>query len=1507
LTWTPITYISDFGGYEVWKGTLGSGGIVWSLEGTTLNKSTNSYTVNNLTAGTEYAFKLRTFTNPHANNQNTVYSQYTAPTLMGDDFSVDMIDRTVWADLEVFKGINSGVLESELRRYGSNGNNYLLFYNPSTVNSFQADVTVKDYQNTGSYPYASLFGRVYRGQYNSVTGDVIGHVGIGHNGTQLQGFWSISRCTTANCNLPNEYDQICSGSFDSDLGVPSLNTPYTLSFYWDGSSSFTFGIDDNVHPKYTRVISSSNCPGLPANAGSPEVNSRCIGTRVSQINGPNEGGYIAATFDNVKVGGSSYDTFDSPPIDLGKWWGTLELVRMLDNGELVSALTQRGVNGSNNTSFVNSQAVLGFEADLKVIDIQTVGARPQGRLYAALYNDGTGTSTPGDIKGDVYGIVGILDNGQGSGPQAFYAVSRCTAPDCNLPNEYEVLYSGIFKDVHLNETHRFSLSWNGLNIALGCDGSVITYNPTSSVPVAGPPKGRKGIGTRVTEISNADKWAYVSAAFDNVVITEMDSDLDGLPDNWEMANFGTLAYGSGDDPDHDGLTNLQEFQRGTNPNVADYTLTVAKVGTGTGMVTSPEGVINCGAICSGRYVSATVVTLSATPDSGYSLTSWSGCDSTNGNQCTVTMNAPRNVTVTFGPQTFTITATAGANGNIIPSGAVSVNYGGSQTFTIAPDPCYHVQSVSVDGVAQTPPPTTYTFTSVTDDHTISATFEVTDTDHDGVPDCIDNCPKDSNPGQEDSNGDGLGDACAGTSTEILEVPSNPAKQGEHLPVTAIFRNGTGQAIQTIRPDCFNTTFTVRDSDGNIVLPMDRIRTAYGIPNDVITIAAGESFPVSCDLTEMYPPEILVPGDYTVQATYSNYIQDPRQVGGICNPPSCYPLWMGAISSTAVATINVIPTEAFYIKVTTGPNGKILPPGPVIAVEGDSKLDSHTFTIVPDPCYHVKEVFVDGASAGAITTVTFEDVGSNHTISATFEITDTDGDGVPDCTDNCPQVHNPIEASWIDVNGVTHYNSQPDYNLDGLGDACAGTSAEILDVPSNPVKPGEELPVTATFYNGTGQDIQTIRPDCFNTTFTVRDSDGNIVLPMDRIRTAYGIGPPDTPGSDVTTIAAGESFPVSCDLTEMYPPEILVPGDYTVQATYSNYIQDPRQVGGICDPPSCYPLWMGAIHSTAVAAINVIPTEGFYIKVTAGPNGKIFPPGPVIAIEGDSQGESHTFTITPNQGYHIEDVKVDNVSQGAISSYTFSGVHGDHTISATFGIDTYTITASAGANGSITPSGAVTVNYGANKTFTIKPNTSYHVADVKVDGNSVGAVTTYTFSNVTGDHTISATFATNTCTITATAGANGSITPSGTVTVNYGANKTFTIKPNTGYHVADVKVDGNSVGAVSIYTFSNVIANHTISATFAINTHLLTVTKAGTGSGNVTASPGTLTWNGNVGTATYNAGTKVTLTATANAGSTFTGWSASCSGTGSCSTVIIGSKVTVNMCGPCKATATFRKK
>lgn len=70
----------------------------------------------------------------------------------------------------------------------------------------------------------------------------------------------------------------------------------------------------------------------------------------------------------------------------------------------------------------------------------------------------------------------------------------------------------------------------------------------------------------------------------------------------------------------------------------------------------------------------------------------------------------------------------------------------------------------------------------------------------------------------------------------------------------------------------------------------------------------------------------------------------------------------------------------------------------------------------------------------------------------------------------------------------------------------------------------------------------------------------------------------------------------------------------------------------------------------------------------------------------------------------------------------------------------TITASAGSGGSISPLGAVTVSSGANQSFSITPAMGNCIQSVLVDGNNVGAVASYTFSNVTADHTISASFA-----------------------------------------------------------------------------------------------------------------------------------------------------------------------
>lgn len=126
-----------------------------------------------------------------------------------------------------------------------------------------------------------------------------------------------------------------------------------------------------------------------------------------------------------------------------------------------------------------------------------------------------------------------------------------------------------------------------------------------------------------------------------------------------------------------------------------FTLTVTKAGTGSGTVTSSPSGINCGTTCSASFARGTVVTLTATAASGSTFTGWSGCDSTSGNQCTVTMNASRTVTANFSTSaTFTLTVTVSGNGSVSSSpsginscrGTCSASFSANTTVTLTATP-----------------------------------------------------------------------------------------------------------------------------------------------------------------------------------------------------------------------------------------------------------------------------------------------------------------------------------------------------------------------------------------------------------------------------------------------------------------------------------------------------------------------------------------------------------------------------------------------------------------------------------------------------------------------------------------------------------------------------------------------------------------------------------------------------------------------------------------------------
>ena len=242
------------------------------------------------------------------------------------------------------------------------------------------------------------------------------------------------------------------------------------------------------------------------------------------------------------------------------------------------------------------------------------------------------------------------------------------------------------------------------------------------------------------------------------------------------------------------------------------------------------------------------------------------------------------------------------------------------------------------------------------------------------------------------------------------------------------------------------------------------------------------------------------------------------------------------------------------------------------------------------------------------------------------------------------------------------------------------------------------------------------------------------------------------------------------------------GNVQLKQDGSVYVNDVLK--NILDSPSGNPIAPGALIDIAAGStaelvidfpyslgyqvkIKIVTVEGTFMQTQgSGPTGISVVKHTIVAsgsgIEGSitpsdsisvSDHATQGFTITPTSNYHIVDVTVDGISQGAINSYTFTNVIADHQIAAIFAIDTFTINAFAGAGGSVSlvggtipPSGLVSVNYGDDPEFSIEAEAGHTIVDVVIDTtNHLGAQTSpysYKFTDVSADHSITASFSTN---------------------------------------------------------------------------------------------------------------------------------------------------------------------
>jgi hypothetical protein len=221
-------------------------------------------------------------------------------------------------------------------------------------------------------------------------------------------------------------------------------------------------------------------------------------------------------------------------------------------------------------------------------------------------------------------------------------------------------------------------------------------------------------------------------------------------------------------------------------------------------------------------------------------------------------------------------------------------------------------------------------------------------------------------------------------------------------------------------------------------------------------------------------------------------------------------------------------------------------------------------------------------------------------------------------------------------------------------------------------------------------------------------------------------------------------------------------------------------------------------------VTATPVITHTITATVGAGGSITPSGSVTVNDGASQ----SFTITPNTNYSISELRVDGVLQSNVTTYTFDHVTANHTIDVIFEqtfipITDITMTSAATVqeDTDLTLSGTAVPGNATNQTIT------WSLVDSGTTGATVNGSTFQasaagtarvkaTIPNGLGtgsnyeksfDITVTAT-PVITHTITATAGAGGSITPSGTVTVNDDVSQSFTITPNSNYSISELRVD-----------------------------------------------------------------------------------------------------------------------
>ena len=751
------------------------------------------------------------------------------------------------------------------------------------------------------------------------------------------------------------------------------------------------------------------------------------------------------------------------------------------------------------------------------------------------------------------------------------------------------------------------------------------------------------------------------------------------------------------------------------------------------------------------------------------------------------------IQVQFAVNAYMVTATAGDGGSVTPAER-GADYDEAVTIAITASDCYHVDSVFADGV-YVGAVTSYTFEHIADNHTLHATFATTEYTTVVLP-----APQHGTITPTNMTTVNCGDSVwytivpdegyhvtelivDGVSTDVAETYLFADVHANHR-ITAQF------AIDEF-------TVTAEAGDGGLVTPTDTV------------VTYGESVAVAITAADCYDIETVV--------------VDGQDVG----PVSSYVFNNVSASHTVSATFML---REFILIPSAGVGGSISPSEADIAQCGSD----YSYSFVPDEGYHLTAIVVDGETLPAAESYTFENIRDNHTITALFSIdefsvTATAGEGglvtptdtvvsygesvtveitAADCYD--------IETVLVDGQDVGPVSSYVFNNVSAPHTVSATFMLrEFILIPSAGVG-GSISPSEADIAQcGSDYSYSFVPDEGYHLTAIVVDGE---TLPAAESYTFENIRDNHT----ITALFAIDEFTVTAEAGEggsVTPTDTVVTygADVTVEITAADcydietVVVDGQDVG----PVASYVFENVAAPHTVTATFML---REFILVPSAGAGGSITPSEADIV----TCGSDYTYQIVPDEGYHITAIVVDGSPVEVAGSYTFENIRDNHTIMAQFAIDEFTVTATAGEGGSVTPTDT-TVAYGETVTVAITAADCYDIETVVVDGQDVGPVASYVFENVAAPHTVTATFMLREFILVPSAGAGGSITPSEADIVTCGSDYTYQIVPDEGYHITAIVVDGSPVEVAGSYTFENIRDNHTIMAQFAIDEFTVTAT------------------------------------------------------------------------------------